>query len=346
MVIATRGSALALAQARSVQESAKALFPGRNFELKIVRTTGDQMQTASLSNPDGTLPRGLFTKELEVELESGGADLAVHSLKDLPTELPTGLELAGVLPRADVRDVLVYRSSTLVASLPPPAEWSPGTRMMRGFEPPLRLAKLPPKTVIATSSTRRATWLRSLRPDIEVMPIRGNVGTRLGKLVQDARFDATILAAAGLVRLGMFVGPKSRLILDPVLRPGHGFEPPPEGLCATLLEPEEMLPAVGQGAIGIEIRSDNAEAREVAMALNHGNTWRCVVAERAFLRGMGGGCQSPVAAYARIVGHQVHLRAGVLWETTWWRGEGRRPMAEGETLGAELAAGAVRARSQ
>ena len=329
-----------MAQAHSVLDAARMLFPGQAFELKIVRTTGDQMQTASLANPDGTLPRGLFTKELEVELESGGADLAVHSLKDLPTELPAGLELAGVLPRADVRDVLVYRSASLVASLPPPAEWSPGTRMMRGFEPPLKLAKLPAKTVIATSSTRRAAWMRALRPDFEVVPIRGNVGTRLGKLVQDARFDVTILAAAGLVRLGMFVGPKSRLMLDPVLRPGHGFEPPPEGLCATLLEPEEMLPAVGQGAIGIEIRSDNAEARELATALNHGNTWRCVLAERAFLRGMGGGCQSPVAAHARIVGHQVHLRAGVLQEKTWWRGEGRRPVAEAEALGAGLAAGA------
>ena len=336
MVIATRGSALALAQANTLLESARMRFPGQPFELKIVRTTGDKMQSASLANADGSLPKGLFTKELEVELESGGADLAVHSLKDLPTELPEGLELAATLPRADVREVMVYRDAAHVATLPPVGEWSPGQRLMQGFAPGLKLSKLPAQTVVATSSTRRAALLQALRPDLVIVPIRGNVGTRLGKVATDPTFDVTLLAAAGLVRLGLFLGPKSRLMLDPILPSGHGCEPPPTGLLGTLLEPEEMLSAVGQGAIGIEIRSDNADAREVALGLNHGNTWRCVTAERAFLRAVGGGCQSPIAGYARIVGHQVHLRAAVQRESGWWRGEGRRAMAEAAALGMAL----------
>lgn len=126
-------------------------------------------------------------------------------------------------------------------------------------------------------------------------------------------------------------------MLDPTLPRGHASAPPPAGLLGRLLEPEELLPAAGQGAIGIEIRSDNAEARRIASALNHWNTWRCVTAERAFLRGIGGGCQSPVAASARIVGHQVHLRAAWMNGGTWWRGEGRRATAEAEALGLELA---------
>jgi hydroxymethylbilane synthase len=337
IVIATRGSALALAQARNVMESARLLFPDQPFELKVVRTTGDQMQAASMTNPDRALDKGLFTKELEVELESGAADLAVHSLKDLPTELPSGLELIATLPRADVREVLLYRDAANVAARPPITEWSPGQRLMKGFPPGLKLSRLPAKTVVATNSTRRAALLGAIRSDIEIVPIRGNVGTRLGKLAEDPKFDMTILAAAGLVRLGLFLGPKDRLMLDPTLPRGHACEPPPAGLLGRLLEPEEFLPAPGQGAIGIEIRTENPEARRIASALNHGNTWRCVLAERAFLRGIGGGCQSPVAASARIVGHQVHLRAAWMKDGSWWRGEGRRAAAEAEVLGLELA---------
>lgn len=341
IVVATRGSALALAQANTVVRLLRAAWPGREFELKVVRTTGDKLQTASLaqSSAGAGLPKGLFTKELEVELEAGSADLAVHSLKDLPTELPEGLELGAVLPRADARDVLIYRDTRAVAARPGPSEWSPGQKLMRGFGPGLVLSKLPKGAVVATSSTRRAAFVQRIRPDVEVVPIRGNVGTRLQKLVEDASYDATLLAAAGLGRLGLFVGPGSRLGLSPTLPRDHGFVPPPPGLLATVLEPEEMLPAVGQGAIGIEIASGNGRVREVIAALNHGNTWRCVVAERAFLKAVGGGCQSPIAAHARVVGHRVHLRAAVLRDGVWWTGEGWRPMDEGEELGRELAAG-------
>jgi hydroxymethylbilane synthase len=338
LVIVTRGSALALAQARDVMARARLVMPGRGFEMKVVKTTGDHLQTASMANPEGNLPKGLFTKELEVELASGGGDLAVHSLKDLPTELPEGMELAGVLPRADVREVMVYRDAAMVAKRPGLVEWSPGMRLLRGFGPGLTLKKLPQGAVLATSSTRRAALLRLKRPDLGMVTIRGNVGTRLAKVAEDAAFDATLLAAAGLVRLGMFLGPKGRLMLDPVLPAGHGHAPPPEGLFGVLLEPEDLLPAVGQGAIGLEIRSDNVAARELARLLTHGNTERAVTAERAFLRGVGGGCQSPIAAHARVLGHQLHLRASVLTGDRWWHGEARRPMREAAELGCELAA--------
>lgn len=344
LIIVTRGSALALAQANAVVAMARQVLPDRKVELKVVRTTGDHLQTASMANPEGALPKGLFTKELEVELASGGGDIAVHSLKDLPTELPEGMELAGVLARADAREVLIYRDVEAVAKRPPLTEWSPGTRLLRGFGPGMRLDRLPEGAVIATSSTRRAALLQLRRPDLGVVPIRGNVGTRLAKVTEDAAFDATMLAAAGLVRLGMFLGPRGRLVLDPVLPPGHGNEAPPEGLFGVLIEPEELLPAVGQGAVGLEIRSDNTDARELARILTHGNTEKAVLAERAFLRGVGGGCQSPIAGYARVMGHQLHLRASVLTGDRWWHGEARRPLREAEVLGRELAEEFCRSR--
>jgi len=336
LVIATRGSPLALAQARQVKQALEALYPGRKLELREIRTTGDHLQTASLANPDASLPKGLFTKELEVALLEGSADIAVHSLKDLPTSLPEGLELVSVLPREDVRDVLVYRDSRWVDQVPAPQEWSPGDRLLRGFPAGLRLNRLPVDSVIGTSSTRRAAILSAGRPGLRTVPLRGSVGTRLAKLSRDAGIDATILAAAGLRRLGLFVGPGSRLVRDPrrSLQPGVTI---PEGLLGTLLEPEEILPAAGQGAIGIEIAASNAVARDAARALNHRNTWLAVMAERSFLRGVGGGCQSPIAAYARVVGHQVHLRAAVLRADGWVHVEGFDVAAEADRLGIGLA---------
>ncbi len=337
-VIATRGSALALAQAHATLADARAAFPGVEFEVRIFKTTGDKMQAASLSGADPTLPKGLFTKELETALLSGEADIAVHSLKDLPTELPQGLVLGATAPRADVRDVLVYRDAGVPGSAAPKdSEWSPGQRARRGFAPGLSIAKLPKAAEIATSSTRRAAFLQGSRPDVIVTAIRGNVGTRLRKLASESTADATILAAAGMVRLGLFIAPKSRLTLDPRLVSGHGHEAPPEGLLATVLEPEEVLPAVGQGAIGLEIRGDNADARELCAALNHANTFHAVTAERAFLRAVGGGCNSPIAAYARVVGHRLHLRAAMLKDGRWHRGESTRVVREAEPLGVQLA---------
>ena len=328
---------MALAQSQRVLNDARALFPDRTFELSVVRTTGDHLQTASLANPDQSLPKGLFTKELETDLLSGAADLAVHSLKDLPTGLPDGLILGAVGPRADVRDVLVYREGTGDPAPAPSGDWTPGEVPVRGYPSGLRPSRLPQGAIVATSSTRRAALLQAGRPDLQVIPIRGNVGTRLRKLAEVGPFDATILAAAGLVRLGMFIGPRGRLMLDPTLRPGHECVPPPPGLLATVLEPEELLPAVGQGAVGLEIRGDDPVAAEVAAALNHVNTWWSVTAERAFLEAMGGGCQSPVAGMARVLGHQVQLEVAAVLDGQVRRASGRRPVREAAALGQDLA---------
>ncbi len=310
ILIATRGSALALAQANQVMAQCQQLFPRWKFEIRIIKTTGDKLQTASLATPE-TLPKGLFTKELETALSAKEADLAVHSLKDLPTDLPEGLVLGAVCQRADARDVLIYRDAKWVAERPPAPEdldWSPGQRLMRGFRPGLKIAQLPPKARIATSSTRRQAQMQALRPDLEFVPMRGNVGTRLSKLATQADVDATLLAMAGLKRLRYRLFPESRLLAPSPADPAATKEHPP-GILASPLEPEEMIPCVGQAAVGIEIRAGDTRMEELCAKLNHPNTLHCVTAERAFLRAMGGGCQSPVAAYAQLLGHQIRLRA-------------------------------------
>ncbi len=334
-ILCTRGSALALAQANNVLADLRHLWPDRQFELNIIKTTGDKLQAAALGQPGETLPKGLFTKELEVALLAKEADLAVHSLKDLPTELPDGLQLTATPARADVRDVLLFRDAAFAARRSAPAA---GRAPYFGTAH-AGLEGLPPTAIVATSSTRRAAQVRAARPDVQVVEIRGNVDTRLRKLTEDDSFDATVLAAAGLVRLQFFIGPKGDLRLDPRLTPEQlaGFKAPPAGVMATILEPEEMLPAVGQGAVGLETRSDDAEVNSVVASLNHRNTFVAVTAERAFLRGMGGGCQSPVAAYARVLGHQVDLRVASYRDAEPRRAEGRRPVAEAAKLGERLA---------
>src|SRR5437879_2004242 len=164
IVIATRGSALALAQANLVFDQCRAAFPKLKFEIKIIKTTGDKLQTASLAKPAESLPKGLFTKELEVALLKHKADLAVHSLKDLPTELPAGLKLGAVGKRADVRDVLIYRDAghlARAAAAENSADWSPGQSARRGFKPGLKIEELPAGAVVATSSTRRKAQLQT-----------------------------------------------------------------------------------------------------------------------------------------------------------------------------------------
>ena len=303
--IATRGSALALAQANTVLAQCRAAFPGEAFELKIIKTTGDKMQTASLAGAE--LPKGLFTKEIEEALLAGEADLAVHSLKDLPTELPAGLKLGAVGKRADVRDVLIYRAVSSPVTPPESRsnkDWSPGqtpAHEPRGFKRGLTIAKLPAGATVATSSTRRAAQLRERRPDLNLVPIRGNVGTRLKKMAEQGELDATILAAAGLARLGFVIFPDGRLQGDDV----------PEGLLASPIEPEEMLPCVGQAAIGIEIREADARLEKICATLDHFPTRQAVTAERSFLNTMGGGCQSAVAAYAELLGHELAIRPGL-----------------------------------
>ena len=339
--IVTRGSALALAQANQVLGFCRASFPQYTFGIEIIKTTGDKLQTASMAATDPSLPKGLFTKELENALLEKSGDIAVHSLKDLPTELPEGLMIGAVLPRADVRDVLVYRAAEVVAAeVNPMAEWRPGMRAFLGFKSAMGIDGLPQGAIVATSSTRRAAQVQFLRPDIQVIPIRGNVGTRLRKMREENLFDATLLAAAGLVRLNMDIAPDGGLRIDPRLPVAvrNKLDAPPAGLRASLLDPEEMLPAVGQGAVALEIRQGDDRVMEICQALNHYNTHQAVIAERSFLRAMGGGCQSPVAGYARIVGHRVHLLAAAFDGGKPRRTEGARPVREADKLGQEVAA--------
>ena len=312
--IATRGSALALAQARFILAKCRTTFPRRRFELKIIKTTGDKLQTASLAS--SRLPKGLFTKELEVALLKGDADLAVHSLKDLPTDLPAGLKLGAVTRRADARDVLLYRAA-------------PTDRNgLRGFKPHLSIRGLPRGATVATSSTRRSAQLRERRPDLKIVPLRGNVGTRLRKLATQAELDATILAAAGLARLHFRITRAGRLR-------GEGV---PAGLFATLIEPEEMLPCVGQAALGIEIRAGDERLEKICAQLNHAGTQYCVTAERAFLQALGGGCQLAVAAYAEIIGGRLEVRAVSFLGKKARRATARGTLAAAAALGRSLAA--------
>jgi hydroxymethylbilane synthase len=344
LIVATRGSALALAQTHYVIGLCQQSMPDRRFEIKIIKTTGDKMQTASLAQPEPDLPKGLFTKELEQALLQQEADLAVHSLKDLPTDLPDGLKLGAVCRRADPRDVLVYRDHRAVAAsegenTKSGYEWVPGEARLRGFKPRLRLSDLPHGATIATSSTRRQAQALCLRPDLKIVPIRGNVGTRLRKLAQQPELDATILAAAGLARLNVKIRADGRFLSAPHPFPdvrGPSLEDL-AGLLGSLLEPEEMVPCVGQAAIGIEIREADEPLTDLCSRINHAATWHCIEAERAFLQGMGGGCQSPVAAYARILGHQIHLRAVSFRDGPARRTELKASIPEAKALGQKAA---------
>ena len=335
IIIATRGSALALAQANLVASNGRFMFPKLRFELKIMQTTGDKMQASMLAKKSGvSLPKGLFTKELEVALLKNQADLAVHSLKDLPTDLPAGLELAATPKRADVRDVLIYRDASYLKKLKlqsqnsTPTEWTPGQSALRGLKPHITLKDLSAKATVATNSTRRKAQLLVARPDLNVVEIHGNLPTRLRKIAERGELDATVLALAGLTRLNFRITPEGKLEGDAV----------PDGLLATVLDLKVMLPCVGQGAIGIEIRAGDERVSAIYERLNHFNTFQCVTAERAFLHAMGGGCQSPVAAYAEVVGDKIFMRAASFRNKTAQRSEAKRPIAEAAVLGEELAA--------
>ncbi|HEX5399809.1 MAG TPA: hydroxymethylbilane synthase [Verrucomicrobiae bacterium] len=349
ILICTRGSALALAQANQIAAQCRAAFPRLRFELKIIKTTGDKLQKASMAKKGETLPKGLFTKELEVALVKGQADLAVHSLKDLPTDLPAGLVLAATPRRADVRDVLIYRSADYIANPENhlQEEWTPGQAALRGFKAHATLNDFPSGATIATSSTRRKEQLLAARPDLNVVEIRGNVSTRMQKVAERAELDATVLALAGLTRLNFEIqeerGRPTREWMDArTSRPRSGRlmgDAVPDGLLATVLDLDVMLPCVGQGAIGIEIRAEDERIAKIVERLNHFNTFQAVTAERAFLQGMGGGCQSPVAAYAEVDGEKISMRAVSFRDPTMVkRAEGKRPVKEANLLGEELAA--------
>lgn len=302
ILIATRGSALALAQARQVQALCRRAFPDRRFELNIIKTTGDKNQSSSLSQ--GKLPKGLFTKELESALLDGEAHLAVHSLKDLPTELPDGLFLGAVLEREDPRDALILQESI----------GSNG------------LADLPETLTVATGSPRRRDQLARLRPGWRFVEMRGNVGTRLRKLAEANEFQATLLAMAGLKRLGFHLASDGTLS-GPEL---------PDGLRVVPLEPDVMIPAVGQAAIGIEI-PDQSLSRELCARLNHGETWQCISAERAFLKAMGGGCHLALGAHATITDNTLTLRGISFLSGSPGSAEWSGARDDGEGIGKALA---------
>jgi hydroxymethylbilane synthase len=299
VIIATRGSALALAQANLIASQCRAAFPALTFELKIIKTTGDKLQSASLTKPGESLPKGLFTKELEVAL------LARQ------TDLPEGLKLVATPKREDVRDVLVYR----------------GVPGVRGLPPHARLSDFPVGATIATSSTRRKMQLLAARPDLNIIEIRGNVSTRLQKVAQKDHLDATVLALAGLTRLHFKIQTDGKLVAEGV----------PEGLLATVLDLDLMLPCVGQGAIGLEIREQDDRIERICAKLNHRETFHAVTAERAFLKAMGGGCLSPVAAHGQVHGDTIALKAVSFHHNTEKRGAGERPVAEASVLGTTLA---------
>ena len=267
ITLGTRGSPLAVAQARSVAGALEAAhgWAPETVVIRTIRTSGDRIQDRPLAEVGG---KALWTKELDLALLAGESDLSVHSMKDVESDRPEALVIAAMLKRADVRDRLI------------------GARSIEA---------LPEGGVVGTSSPRRAAQLLSLRPDLRIEPIRGNVQTRLDKVAR-GEADATMLAAAGLDRLGIEAG-----------------SPVPV---------EAMLPAPGQAAIGIECRADDDEMRALLAAIDHRATHRTVAIERAFTRALGGNCHSPVAALAEIVADGVRLRAEIL------SGDGAERIAE------------------
>lgn len=286
LVVGTRGSALARWQAEFVIAALKRLAPAVSVELRIIKTAGDRDQTRPLADFGGL---GVFTKEIEHALLEREIDVAVHSLKDLPTETAGELILAAVLERQDARDCIVSRHR-------------------------LGLMQLPPGARVGTASARRAAQVLALRPDLSIAPLRGNADTRLLKAQSDA-YDAIVIAAAGLIRLG-----RADAITE-------------------YLPLEQMLPDPGQGALALQIRADDRELAALLASLDHPASRAAVTAERAFLRALGGGCRMPMAAYAELDASDLHLRGLVAAPdgARLVRGELRGPAGHADELGAALA---------
>lgn len=259
--IGTRASALALAQAHETRARLAAVhgWSDAHFEIVVMSTSGDRIQDRPLSEVGG---KGLFTREIEEALLLGQIDLAVHSSKDMPTRLPEGLTISAFLPREDPRDAFIGRTVA-------------------------RLLDLPQGATIGSSSLRRQAQIKKLRPDLNVVMFRGNVQTRLKK-VQDGLVDGTLLALAGLKRLGV------------------------EGVVTQVLEPDDFLPAPGQGAICIETRQNDAKTLALVAAINDQATAVALLCERAFLRTLDGDCRTPLAAHAKLVDGVLHLSGLVL----------------------------------
>ncbi|BBE19738.1 porphobilinogen deaminase [Aquipluma nitroreducens] len=284
--IGTRGSQLALYQAKKVKATLENIFPELQVELKIIKTKGDKILDVALSKIGD---KGLFTKEIENELIDGSVDLAVHSLKDLPTKLPDGLKLGAVLERGEFRDALVS---------------------LKGK----KMSDLKAGDVVATSSLRRIAGLLKINNQIVIKDIRGNVNSRLQKM-EDGYCDAMIMAAAGLQRLGL------------------------EQYITEIIDPEVIMPAVSQGAIAIETRLNDPEVDELMEKLNHLNTWNTVVAERAFLAHLEGGCQVPLGCYSRVENGTLNMSGFVssIDGKQYIREDVSGEMTNGADLGVQMA---------
>lgn len=285
--IGTRGSLLALTQSEWVKAELERRWPGCRIELRIIKTTGDKILDVPLAKVGG---KGLFVKELEDALLDGSVDLAVHSMKDVPAVLPDGLTIGAIPEREDARDVLISRDGR-------------------------ELSELPEGALVGTSSLRRAAQLKSLRPDLIIENLRGNLDTRLRK-VREGRYDAVILAAAGIHRMGW------------------------QEQITSYLEAAQCLPAIGQGALGIEVRGDDQAVRKLLEPLHHPDTAVAVRAERSFLKELEGGCQVPIAGLARVIdGLQVELTGLVasLDGRTVYRRTRSAPFEGAQALGRGLA---------
>jgi len=259
VTIGTRGSKLALWQTEHIKARLERAHPGVTFKVEIIKTTGDMIIDTPLAKIGD---KGLFTKEIERAMIEGRIDLAVHSLKDLPTKIEPGLEIGAVTEREDARDAWVSKDGA-------------------------RFDELPEGAAVATSSLRRRCQLRRLRPDLEIEDMRGNLDTRLRKLRESDRLAGLVLASAGLLRLGF------------------------SGSVTHLFEMDAMLPAVGQGALGVEIRAGDGRVSGLVRALDHEPTARATRAERALLHRLEGGCQIPIGAFARLEGNRLVLDAMV-----------------------------------
>ncbi len=285
LVIGSRGSKLALWQARHIAARLKEL--GVESRIEVIRTTGDKITDVALAQVGEKAGlKGVFTKEIEEALLDGTIDLAVHSLKDLPTELPEGLTVGIVPEREDPRDALVGKT----------------------------LEKLQPGDRVGTGSIRRAAQLRRLKPEIEILDIRGNVDTRLRKL-DEGQYDAIVLACSGLKRLGL------------------------EDRIAEALDPEVVSPAVGQGALGVEVRIGDGVTLEALSPLNHVESHLAVEAERALLDAFGGGCQAPLGGLAQVEGEDLRMSAAAFSQdgATWIREEASGARTDAREIGRSLA---------
>lgn len=305
LILGTRGSELALTQTTMVTAALNAAHPALPITRQIIQTSGDKRQDLRFSEFSGVaqVDKGIFIKELEIALAERQIDAAVHSLKDVPSDLAAGFEIAAVLPRAAIEDVLITRDACTLETLPQGAR-------------------------VGTSSVRRAAQLKWLRPDVQIVEIRGNVPTRVKKVLGEQALDAVLLAAAGLLRLGLMKD--GRIAIDG------------QSLHALTLDPVTFLPAAGQGAIAIECRAGDTEVKAALRVLNDAETEARVTAEREFLKILGAGCQTPVGAHTWVSGGELHMAVRVFDEADLAKKpaefQAKRPVNEARELAADLAA--------